>query len=239
MPDESREAGPRQMPDESREAGPREASSSAPRLWAAVDVARLHAQIELLKGRLAMARFDSRGSATTNGLTTHRLLAWKPGSIRSLPADTSPMDKPGALLSLRREVFDWLRAYSFVLRLSIEERQLLTSTELSIHRDNLKAFTETWTPNSRRRRIAEAPDGVGRHMRAHGCGLRTSKAHGRAVVEEVRGTTEGKRFVSGLFPEEFAFATVTGSRTNSDGMLSKYSQFRTCFLNKKCFIRRI
>ena len=31
-------------------------------------------------------------------------------------------------------------------------------------------------------------------------------------------------------------ATVTGSRTNSDGMLSKYSQFRTCFLNKKCFI---
>ena len=24
--------------------------------------------------------------------------------------------------------------------------------------------------------------------------------------------------------------------TNSDGMLSKYSQFRTCFLNKKCFI---
>ena len=32
------------------------------------------------------------------------------------------------------------------------------------------------------RRIAEAPDGVGRHMRAHGCGLCTCKAHGRAVV---------------------------------------------------------
>ena len=32
------------------------------------------------------------------------------------------------------------------------------------------------------------------------------------------------------------FATVTSSRTNSDGMLSKYSQFRTCLLNKKCFI---
>ena len=55
----------------------------------------------------------------------------------------------------------------------------------------------------RGRRIAEAPDGVGRHVRAHGCGLCTCKSHGRAVVEEVRGTTEGKRFVSGLFPEEF------------------------------------
>ena len=28
----------------------------------------------------------------------------------------------------------------------------------------------------------------GRNMRAHGCGLRTCKAHGLAVVEEVRGT---------------------------------------------------
>ena len=55
----------------------------------------------------------------------------------------------------------------------------------------------------RGRRIAEAPDGVGRHMRAHGCGLLTCKAHGRAVVEEVHGATEGERFVSGLFPEEF------------------------------------
>ena len=43
----------------------------------------------------------------------------------------------------------------------------------------------------RGRRIAEAPDGVGRHMRAHGCGLCTCKAHGRAVVEEVCGATEG------------------------------------------------
>ena len=32
---------------------------------------------------------------------------------------------------------------------------------------------------------------------------RTCKAHGRAVVEEVRGPTEGERIVSGLFPEEF------------------------------------
>ena len=33
--------------------------------------------------------------------------------------------------------------------------------------------------------------------------FRTCKAHGRAVVEEVRGTTDGGRIVSGLFPEEF------------------------------------
>ena len=36
------------------------------------------------------------------------------------------------------------------------------------------------------------------HMVVHAC-----KDHGRAVVEEVRGTTEGKRIVSGLVPEEF------------------------------------
>ena len=29
------------------------------------------------------------------------------------------------------------------------------------------------------------------------------RLHGRAVVEEVRGATEGERIVSGLFPEEF------------------------------------
>ena len=55
----------------------------------------------------------------------------------------------------------------------------------------------------RGRRSAEAPDGVGRHMRAHGCGLRTCEAYGRAVVEEVRGATDGERIVGGLFPEEF------------------------------------
>ena len=33
-----------------------------------------------------------------------------------------------------------------------------------------------------------------------------------------------------------SLATVTSSRTNSDGMLSKYSQFITCLPNKKCFI---
>ena len=47
------------------------------------------------------------------------------------------------------------------------------------------------------------PDGVGRHVRAHSCGLRACESYGRAVVEEVRGATEGERIVSGLFPEEF------------------------------------
>ena len=56
----------------------------------------------------------------------------------------------------------------------------------------------------RGRRSAETPDGVGRHVRAHGCGLRACEASdGRAVVEEIRGATEGERIVSGLFPEEF------------------------------------
>ena len=44
---------------------------------------------------------------------------------------------------------------------------------------------------------------MGRHVRAHGCGLRACEAYGRAVVEQIRGATEGERIVSGLFPEEF------------------------------------
>ena len=43
---------------------------------------------------------------------------------------------------------------------------------------------------------------MGRNVRAHGCGLRACEAYGRAVVEEIRGATEGERTVSGLFPEE-------------------------------------
>ena len=141
------------MPDdEAREAVTREAAqeavtrevASSPRLLAPADVAHLHATIEMLSGQLAAARFESRGPDTA-----HRLLTWKHGSMRSLPADTSPLDKPGAILPFRREVFDWLGAYSFVLRLSVEERKLMSGrTELDFHRANRKAFQDAWTPNS-------------------------------------------------------------------------------------------
>ena len=43
----------------------------------------------------------------------------------------------------------------------------------------------------RGRRRTEAPDRVGRHVRAHGRGFRACEAYGRVVVEEVRGATEG------------------------------------------------
>ena len=78
----------------------------------------------------------------------------------------------------------------------------------------------------RGRRSAERPDGVGRHVRAHGCGLRACEAYGRAVVEEIRGATEGERIVSGLFPEDFGdfgdfgvsfVATVAGRYTRRGG----------------------
>ena len=58
------------------------------------------------------------------------------------------MDKPGYLLPMRRAVFDWLGSYSFVLRLSVEERKLLDNTELALHRENRAAFRATWTPSS-------------------------------------------------------------------------------------------
>ena len=141
MPDETREAA-RPTPDATRAAHTPEASSS-PRLLAPADVAHLHATIEMLSGQLAAARFESRGPDTA-----HRLLTWKHGSMRGLPADTSPLDKPGAILPFRREVFDWLGAYSFVLRLSVEERKLMSRAELDFHRANRKAFRDAWTPNS-------------------------------------------------------------------------------------------
>ena len=125
-----------------READSRERPSSPPRL-SAEDVAQLHAEIDLLQGRLATARFDHGG-----GNEAQRRLAWKHGSFRSLPSDTPPMDRPGSLLTLRRAVFDWLGAYSFVLRLSKQERKMLSDTELAFHRDNRAAFRETWTPSS-------------------------------------------------------------------------------------------
>ena len=141
MPDETREAA-RPTPDATRAARTPEASSS-PRLLAPADVAHLHATIEMLSGQLAAARFESRGPDTA-----HRLLTWKHGSMRGLPADTSPMDKPGSILSFRSEVFDRLGAYSFVLRLSVEERKLISRAELDFHRANRKAFRDAWTPNS-------------------------------------------------------------------------------------------
>jgi len=59
--------------DDLRAAAPREAPSSPPRL-SAEEVARLHAEIELLQGLLDTARFDHRGGAS-NGHDPHRLLA--------------------------------------------------------------------------------------------------------------------------------------------------------------------
>ena len=101
----------------------------------------------LLQGRLDTARFDHRGG-TSHGHDLGRLLVWKHQSFRGLPSDTPLMDKPGSLLALRRAVFDWLGAYSFVLRLSKHERKMLNDTELALHRDNRAAFRETWTPSS-------------------------------------------------------------------------------------------
>ena len=86
----------------------------------------------LLQGRLDTARFDHRGG-TSHGHDLGRLLVWKHQSFRGLPSDTPLMDKPGSLLSLRRAVFDWLGAYSFVLRLSKHERRMLNDTELALH----------------------------------------------------------------------------------------------------------
>ena len=80
-----------QRPDDIREADSREASSSPPRLSAA-EVAQLRAEVDMLQGRLATARFDHRGVASNGNdpAAALRLISWKHGSIRSMPPNTPP-----------------------------------------------------------------------------------------------------------------------------------------------------
>ena len=131
-------------PDDMGEDGLWEASS--PRISAAEGV-QLRAELAMLQDKFASMRFDQRAAAST-GNDTHRLAVWKPNSLRGMAADTPSMDKPGSVLLFRRLVFDWLGAYSFVLRLSTEERKMLTKTELLLHRTNRAAFLDAWTPSS-------------------------------------------------------------------------------------------
>jgi hypothetical protein len=72
-----------------REAASREGPTSPPR-WSADDVARLHAKIELLEGRLETARFDQGG-----GNAAHKCPTWKYGSFRAPPSDTLQWTSPG------------------------------------------------------------------------------------------------------------------------------------------------
>ena len=94
----------------------------------------------MLRDRLATARFDSRGESDGGKRST-----WKPQSLRSLPSDTPPMNKPASLLGLCRAVFNWLGSYSFVLRLAQAERAMMSATELVLHRDNRAVFLAAWT----------------------------------------------------------------------------------------------
>ena len=121
---------------EIREAGPREATSSPPR-FSQNKVELLEEEIALLRVRLTTARFDSRGAS--DDVRRSKL---KPQSLRSLPSDTPPMNKPGSLLDLSRAVFDWLGSYSFVLRLAQAERAMMNTTELALHRANRAVFLD-------------------------------------------------------------------------------------------------
>ena len=87
---------------EIREAGPREATSS-PQPFSQNKVELLEEEIKMLQDRLTTARFESRGASANIKRST-----WKPQSLRSLPSDAPPMNKPGSLLGLRRAVFDRL-----------------------------------------------------------------------------------------------------------------------------------
>ena len=107
-------------------------------------VALLEAELDLMRERLA-AR-NARAPAAASG--DPRRSTWKPNSLRALPSETPFMHKPGSILAVRRAVIEWLGSYSFVLRLSTEERTMLTSAELELHRENRDAFLESWTPAS-------------------------------------------------------------------------------------------
>jgi hypothetical protein len=105
-------------------------------------LAQLRAKIAMLESRVQTSHLESRGAPAS------RLTIWKHHSLRPIPADTPTMDKPASLLLLRRGLFDWLGAHSFVLRLSDQERKLLDTTDLVLLRANRKAFIETWAPGS-------------------------------------------------------------------------------------------
>ena len=105
-------------------------------------VALLEAELDLMRERLAARRAPAAASGDPRRST------WKPNSLRSLPSETPFMHKPGSILAFRRAVIEWLGSYSFVLRLSTEERKMLTSAELELHRANRDAFLESWTPAS-------------------------------------------------------------------------------------------
>ena len=106
------------------------------------EVAQLKAKIAMLEGRVQTTYLDNRGG------NAQKHPIWKYNSVRPISADTPTMDKPASLLPLRRAIFDWLGAYSFVLRLSGQERKLLDDTDLALHRANRKAFIEAWAPSS-------------------------------------------------------------------------------------------
>ena len=115
----SREASPaaEQATDEEpsdfdiREVAPREDSTLS-----ADDVALLRAKIELLESKLTTAYFDQSGRGAAQKCAT-----WKYGSER--PSDTPTMDTPGSLLPMRRTVFDWLGAYSFLRAQALRRRE--------------------------------------------------------------------------------------------------------------------
>ena len=104
----------------------------------AAKMERLVAEVEMLRDRLAASRTAPAVKKST----------WKPQSLRALPGDTPLMNKPGNVLAVRRMVFDWLGSYSFVLRLSSEERKMMTKAELELHRSNRDEFVAAWTPAS-------------------------------------------------------------------------------------------
>ena len=105
---------------------------------------RLEAQIEQLHARLQTARFESRDQPAGNKSKSQ----WRHQSLRPLSSDAPLMIKPGSILGLRRAVLAWLGSYSFEIRLALAERQLMSSAETALQRDNRAASLATWTQAS-------------------------------------------------------------------------------------------
>ncbi len=92
-----------------------------------------NAEIQNLKQKLQHYR-------STVGAAGTRLLIWKPHSLSAMPAHPLTVTKPSDILALRKYLFEWLGYYSFGLRLSPQERKMLTATTLATLEANEKEF---------------------------------------------------------------------------------------------------
>jgi hypothetical protein len=82
------------------------------------------------------------------GAATAKLSTWKPNSLHAMSSDAPSFTEPKDVVPVRQFALEWLGYYSFVLRLSKEERKMLTPKEITNHERRHQEFRDTYTTPS-------------------------------------------------------------------------------------------